>query len=144
MDLWHCVYCSASAKETSNAELVTLLEECRTKNAKNGLTGILLYHKRSFFQVLEGDRTAVEALFDKIEVDPRHNRVIKIISEPIAARAFAKWTMGYPNIGFKELAEIPALNDFFMRGRSYLELGEGRAKALLAAFQEGRWRVSLR
>jgi hypothetical protein len=52
--------------------------------------------------------------------------------------------MGYPRrISLRELEGIPGLNDFFGRGTSYLELGEGRAKILLAAFKEGRWRTSL-
>lgn len=144
MDLVHCIYCSASAKaDLSPAELEALLEECRRNNATAGLSGMLLYRDGSFFQVLEGDRAVVEALFEKIVADKRHNRVTKIVLEPIAERAFASWTMGHPKISSSELAKIPGLNDFFVRGTSYLELGEGRAKTLLAAFKEGRWRLSL-
>lgn len=144
MDLVHCVYCSASKTPIlTSAELGSLLEECRLKNAKADITGILLYQNGSFFQVLEGDRTAVEALFDKIALDKRHHRAKKVILEPIAARSFAAWTMGYPKITSKELAKIPGLNDFFQRPTSYLEIGEGRAKSLLEAFREGKWRASL-
>ena len=67
----------------------------------------------------------------------------KIISEPIEERVFGDWTMGFPRISSKELAEIPGLNDFFTHGESYMDLGEGRAKALLEAFKGGQWRMSL-
>ena len=144
MDLVHCIYCSASATtEFDPAGLQTLLDECRRNNAKLGITGMLLFQNGSFFQVLEGERTVVVALFEKIAADKRHTRVTKVILEPIEERAFGAWTMGYPRISARELAEIPGLNDFFTRGRSYLELGEGRAKTLLAAFKEGRWRTTL-
>jgi len=144
MDLVHCAYCSASkAANLGPADLKSLLDECRRNNAKADITGILLYQNGSFFQVLEGERTAVETLFDKIAADERHERATKIILEPIAARAVAAWTMGFPKISAKELAATPGLNDFFHRGKSYLELGQGRAKALLGAFKEGRWRASL-
>ena len=144
MDLVHCIYCSASAKgDFRPADLDTLLQECRRKNAKAGITGILLYRDGSFLQVLEGDRAVVEDLFEKITADKRHNQSRKIILEPIAERAFAAWTMGYPRISSRELAEIPGLNDFFGHGKSYLDIGEGRAKMLLDAFKEGRWRMSL-
>jgi hypothetical protein len=145
MELVHCIYCSASAKPNfSPTELDTLLEECRRNNAKLGITGMLLYRDGSFFQVLEGDRTVVETLFEKIAADKRHKQTKKIILEPIVERDFAAWTMGYPRrISLRELEGIPGLNDFFGRGTSYLELGEGRAKILLAAFKEGRWRTSL-
>ena len=144
MDLVHCIYCSVSTKDVfSPTELAALLAECREKNSRAGLTGMLLYCDRTFFQVLEGDRPVVEALLEKLARDKRHERVTKIILEPIEERAFAQWTMGYSNISKKELADIPGLNDYFAQGRSYLELGEGRAKTLLSAFKEGAWRHSL-
>ena len=143
MELVHCIYCSASTTDFTVSELNTLLDECRGKNAKVEVTGMLLYRDRTFFQVLEGDRPVVEALFEKIGKDKRHVRVTKVILEPIEQRTFAAWTMGYSEMTAKELADIPGLNDFFTRGMSYLELGESRAKTLLSAFKEGRWRSSL-
>ena len=143
MELVHCIYCSASTKTYTPTDLAALLAECRERNSKAGLTGMLLYRDRTFFQVLEGDRQVVEALFEKLALDKRHTRITKIIQEPIEERSFAEWTMGYSKITRKELAEIPGLNDFFAQGRSYLELGPGRAKALLNAFKEGAWRLSL-
>jgi hypothetical protein len=145
MDLVHCIYCSASTgADLAPAELQSLLDECRRKNAVAGITGILLYHNGSFFQVLEGDRNVVEALFEKITKDKRHYRTTKIILEPIAERTFGEWTMGCPALSSSQLARIPGLNDFFARGNSYVELGEGRAKTLLRAFtEEGRWRTSI-
>jgi len=144
MDLVHCIYCSASTSaELSRRELAVLLDKCRRNNAKYGVTGMLLYQHGSFFQVLEGRRRTVDMLFEKILADPLHTRVTKIILEPIAERAFGEWSMAYPRITFRELAEIPGLNDFFGRATSYLELGEGTAKTLLEAFKECQWRVSL-
>jgi hypothetical protein len=144
MNLVHCVYCSASTKMSlSSMELESLLAECRRSNSAANITGILLYQNGSFFQVLEGERDTVEPLFHKIGLDKRHHHTKKIIFEPIATRSFAAWTMGFPKITSKELATIPGLNDFFHHGTSYVELGEGRAKSLLAAFKEGKWRASL-
>jgi hypothetical protein len=144
LDLVHCIYCSASSQtEFGQLELRTLLNECRLKNAADDITGILLYLNGSFFQVLEGKSSAVEALFEKIASDKRHRRVTKVILEPIAERAFGAWTMGCPELSSSQLGQIPGLNDFFARGQSYVELDEGRAKILLTAFTEGRWRAAL-
>ena len=144
MNLVHCVYSSASTRtDLSPAELETLLAECRRSNSKADVTGILLYQNGSFFQVLEGKAEQVESLFHKISLDKRHHQTKKIIFEPIATRSFAEWTMGFPKITSKKLATIPGLNDFFHSGTSYVELGEGRAKSLLAAFKDGKWRASL-
>jgi hypothetical protein len=144
MELVHCIYCSASTgAELSRVELQKLLEECRRNNSKADVTGMLLYQNRSFFQVLEGDRSVVEALYEKISGDQRHQRALKLILEPIEERAFAAWSMGCPTLSSGQLGQIPGLNDFFARGSSSLELGEGRAKTLLQAFSEGKWRASL-
>ena len=144
MELVHCIYCSLSASgEFDPSKLLALLDKCRSNNAKCDVTGMLLYQHHSFFQVLEGDRSTVEPLFEKIAADPRHKRVTKVILEPIAERAFGNWSMGYPQITSNELAEIPGINDFFRQASSYLELGEGRAKTLLAAFKDGKWRARL-
>jgi pyruvate-formate lyase-activating enzyme len=102
-----------------------------------------IYCSASSAPELEGDRPVIEALYERIARDRRHKRTTMIIVEPIAERAFSQWTMGCPTLSAGELAQIPGLNDFFTRRTSYLELGEGRAKALLAAFTEGRWRTSL-
>lgn len=143
MDLVHCVYCSAATKDFTAPDLASLLAECREKNSKAELTGMLLFSDGTFFQVLEGDRPVVESLLVRLTKDKRHERVTRIILEPIEERAFAQWTMGYSAISKKELADIPGLNDFFAQGRSYMELGEGRAKTLLSAFKAGAWRLTL-
>jgi hypothetical protein len=104
---------------------------------------MLLYSDGTFFQVLEGDRPIVEALLEKLTLDKRHAHVTKIVLEPIEERSFAQWTMGYAKITRKELADIPGLNDFFAQGQSFIELGQGRAKALLGAFKQGAWHLSL-
>ena len=143
MELVHCIYCSAATNDFSPVELASLLSECREKNSKSGLTGMLLYDDGTFFQVLEGDRPVVEALLEKLKTDPRHERLTTLILEAIEERSFAQWSMGHAKVSKKELEDIPGLNDFFARGRSYMELGEGRAKKLLVAFKEGAWRLSL-
>lgn len=144
MELVHCIYCSsATSPKLDRKELDRILKVARAKNALLGVTGILLFENGSFFQVLEGDRPAVEGLFAKIGGDPRHRGVTKIIEEPIEKRAFREWTMGFPRLSTEELGAIPGLNDFFREGRSFLELGKGRANSLLSAFRDGRWRVAL-
>ena len=142
MELIHCIYCSAATDpQLSKEGLDEILEQSRTNNAKSDITGILLFDSGAFFQVLEGDEEAVEALYTIIERDPRHHKVSKLISERIEGRSFGDWSMGYPRVTKKDLAEIPGLNDFFAAGNSFLELEWGRAKTLLKAFQDGKWRL---
>lgn len=143
LDLVHCIYSSAETVEFSTEEIFELLEVAKANNAKVGVTGMLLYEKGSFFQVLEGEPSAVDALLEKIEKDERHNQVVRIIYEAIAERDFGEWTMGYSGVTALELKNVDGLNDFFRSNKPYTQLDEGRTKKLLKAFKEGQWRASI-
>jgi hypothetical protein len=141
--LIHCIYASAASHAFEAPELAELLRKARENNERLGLTGMLLYTEGSFFQVLEGPTEVVEGLYARIELDRRHGHVTRIISEPIPRRAFDDWTMGFSKVSRAELAKIAGTNDFFSTGKSLAEIDGGRAKKLLAAFGEGRWRATL-
>jgi blue light- and temperature-responsive anti-repressor len=142
-NLIHLVYNSAATHAFTDEELEELLCKSRNKNAARGITGMLLYVDGCFFQILEGPKEAVEALAERIRLDPRHNRMTTIIHEPIAQRAFGEWSMGFTRLSVDDVGEIDGLNDFFSTAQVLTEIDSGRAKKLLLAFKQGRWRVKL-
>ncbi len=142
-ELIHLIYCSAASKPFSREDLAELLTKARRNNEQCGVTGMLLYTEGSFFQILEGEPETVDALFETIAEDERHTDLTRIIREPIVDRSFGDWTMGYADITSEELDSIVGANDFFTSGESFVRIGSGRAKKLLAAFKGGRWRASL-
>lgn len=140
-DLYHLIYASAATQRPVPDELVhDVLEQSRANNSRVGITGVLLYHDGTFFQVLEGPERAVSEVYRKISGDPRHRNVQLLIREPIEERAFGDWTMGYPRASKRDLENIDGLNDFFLGGSTFVDLDEGRAKMLIAGFKKGRWR----
>ncbi len=141
--LMHLIYSSAATQAFSNEALAELLARARHKNATLGVTGMLLYVDGSFLQVLEGEADAVDTVFRTIAADPRHTQLVTIIREPIPRRGFSDWSMGHPQVTPEELAEIDGANDFFTGGACLTRLNQGRAKKLLGAFKEGRWRSRL-
>jgi hypothetical protein len=142
-ELVHCIYTSAAVHDFNEDDVLNIAMSCRNNNQALDITGMLLFSEGSFFQVLEGPSHAVQKLFEKIQQDKRHDRVAKLILEPIEQRDFSHWSMGYAGVSRDELKAIPGLNDFFSTRRCYLEMDEGRAKTLLNAFREGRWRSTL-
>ena len=138
--LKHLIYTSSALAALQVKELKVILERARGKNAAISVTGMLLYTEGSFFQVLEGRDEIVDELFATISADPRHKRVTKIIDEPISQRDFGDWSMGFAEGSPAELTSIEGLSDFFQDGNSFTNLQPGRAKKLLAAFADGRWR----
>lgn len=140
--LTHLIYTSA-ATQVDASDLKQILKVARNNNSQISVTGMLLYISGSFFQILEGDEATLMGLFTTITADPRHENVTKIIQEPISQRAFGDWTMGFSEIDPSELESIEGLSDFFQKGDSLTNLQPGRAKKLLSAFAQGRWRARL-
>ena len=143
-NLVHCIYSSVETVEFSQDDILSLLEKARLNNSTLGITGMLLYDSGSFFQVLEGAPEKVTSLLEVIQKDKRHDKVVKIIYEDIEERDFSEWTMGFSGFTRQELMSIEGMNDFFQSNKYYTDLDEGRAKMLLKAFKDGKWRASIR
>ena len=75
-------------------EVANILAVSRRNNVRAGVTGALLFSADCFAQTLEGRRDAVEAVFERIQCDPRHSNTVVLQLEPAAA-VFADWSMAY-------------------------------------------------
>lgn len=62
-------------------------------NRMAGVSGLLLFHRGWFLQVLEGPLEVVDDTFDRIRRDLRHTDIRTVADLPIAARAFGDWSM---------------------------------------------------
>lgn len=140
--LMHTIYASIAVNDFTKDEIVDLLSKARKKNASLNITGMLLYDSGTFFQVLEGQQAELDALFAEISRDRRHHQITKIISESIPRRQFSDWSMGYAAISSDELKTVEGMNDFFNKGNCLSKVDAGRAKKLLKAFAQGRWRLN--
>lgn len=92
------IYASTPTHPLTNQELEELLHTARTKNLKLGITGMLVYAEDTFFQVLEGEKHAVEHLYATISVDSRHFNVVKLAAFEVQQRRYDDWTMKYRKI----------------------------------------------
>jgi hypothetical protein len=102
----HLIYLSQATIPFDEAQLAYLLAQARRFNAAHELTGILLYGNDQFFQVLEGEASVVHSLYARICQDPRHRNVTTYANKPIAARAFADWTMAYQGLPPEQFIEF--------------------------------------
>ncbi|MBB5202804.1 hypothetical protein HNQ51_000097 [Inhella inkyongensis] len=84
----------ASRTEANEAQLADILRRSRAHNTQAGLTGLLCHSDGWFVQVLEGGRSAVNALYNSIVRDPRHREVTLLSYGEIGERRFAGWAMG--------------------------------------------------
>lgn len=91
----HLIYVSTATHPFTTAELRNLLRQCRLRNARHHVTGILLYDQGRITQILEGEEAAVRYLYEHIAQDPRHHGLVKLADEPIPHRRFMQWHMAF-------------------------------------------------
>jgi len=88
------MYASRAVPAVDHDELIAILRKSKANNPAHGVTGVLCYSGGIFLQVLEGGRSAVNQLYNRIAADPRHTQVELLSYEEIGERRFAGWAMG--------------------------------------------------
>ena len=88
-------YLSYPAADLPPTEVSRIIQVSRANNHAAGLTGVLVYTGTDFAQVIEGSPHAVEALWRRLQADPRHHGLIAFIDEPTEHPWFETWRMGY-------------------------------------------------
>lgn len=83
-----------------------ILEVSRTNNARVGVTGALIFNSGLFAQVLEGVQTDVEATFERIQRDERHDDVALMSFGHVAERGFSNWSMAFVGASERDAARF--------------------------------------
>jgi Sensors of blue-light using FAD len=78
------------ASETSE-----LIATSRSNNARDHITGVLLYTGESFLQVVEGQDEAVSGLWRRLVTDDRHDSIISLFDFGVDDACFDGWRAGY-------------------------------------------------
>ena len=136
MSLSNLVYVSVATEEMSDEELTTLLKLARINNAKQDITGLLLYRDGMFVQALEGDEKKIEALFNKISKDKRHHGVTLLYKKPLKDRSFPDWSMGFSRMPEKALEHLEGHSEFLQKPTAdYFAKNPSYAQTLLQNFK---------
>jgi hypothetical protein len=99
------VYVSHASLWLGENAVGELVRTARNNNARMGVTGALFFERGRFFQVLEGDRSTILALFDRIRSDDRHSEVQLLIEDDLENRQFASWSMAWNRVNNVILSE---------------------------------------
>jgi hypothetical protein len=92
------MYASRAAEGLKPEAVNAILKKSTTNNPALGVTGVLCFSGAVFLQVLEGGRSQVSRLYNRIAQDPRHSDVVLLGYEEIDERSFAGWAMGQVNM----------------------------------------------
>ena len=106
------IYLSTASRAMTDVELEEIMAVSVRNNTKLGVTGLLIVKGRTFMQALEGEDAVVDALYRRIEQDPRHYNIMHITAQEISARQFPQWSMGFKNLDKLPPVESQKLLDF--------------------------------
>ncbi|MCC5886587.1 MAG: BLUF domain-containing protein [Gammaproteobacteria bacterium] len=96
-------YTSRPIPGLEHCRLRALVQRAREANAAAGITGCLLFDGQQIVQVLEGDEAAVEALFARIQRDPRHERIRMLWQGTAHRREFTDQPMACYNLAWRRM-----------------------------------------
>jgi hypothetical protein len=91
------LYCSVFVEpDLTNADLDRILVSARRRNLAQDITGMMIYHRGEFVQILEGRKESIENVYEKfICPDTRHTAINKVLKNTITHRSFGEWSMGF-------------------------------------------------
>ena len=78
--------------------IADILAVSQRNNARDRLTGALVYSEGRFFQVIEGEAVDVDRLMRRVAEDGRHKDIKVVSRTPVKGRLFPDWSMSAPRI----------------------------------------------
>jgi hypothetical protein len=80
----------------------SILEVCSVNNKKADITGVLCQGSGIYLQVIEGQRSAINALYSRIISDKRHNQVELLSFEEVGQRRYGQWSMALVQLSIND------------------------------------------
>lgn len=105
-NLYELMYFSSADQNLSEENIIKILDKARIFNAKNNITGCLVYYKNEFVQILEGEDKIVEELYSRILNDKRHTNTTLLTKSHIKERIFDNWSMAFHKFDETEMKDI--------------------------------------
>ena len=95
-------------------DLREILVIARQFNMTHNICGALYYAQGHFFQCLEGEAKHVQALYQSIYADPRHQVLKCFIARKIEQPQFTRWSMKYaqPNSAIQNFLFKQGIKNF--------------------------------
>ena len=91
--LTRLIYISRAVGPQTTTVTTQILETARSYNKAHNLTGVLCQGKGLYVQVLEGERSVVNGLYNRIVADNRHEHTEIVHFGEIDTRQFKDWSM---------------------------------------------------
>ena len=136
MSINQLVYVSQAVRKMSQDDLAAIHNTAKTNNGPLDVTGSLFYNGGWFLQVLEGPALVLDALYKKIERDPRHKNSRILYNEPATFRTFPRWNMNMTNLDDRQADKYDELVEVLEAAQANRKIGSASpAVTLLKIFK---------
>ncbi|SFL90412.1 BLUF domain-containing protein [Rugamonas rubra] len=137
MSVNQLVYVSQSTRKMSSEDLNEIQRSAKNNNQHIDVTGSLFYNGGWFLQVLEGPLETLNALYKKIEKDPRHKNSRILYNEPAKFRTFTRWSMNMTNLEHRQADKYDQLVEVIDAAKTDRKIGASSpAVTLLKMFKD--------
>ena len=123
----------AESRQTVHKDVGRILMQSRKNNPAKQIGGVLYFSNNYFFQCLEGEQEAVDKVYNKIKLDPRHDDLKVISVERVHERKFSDWSMKY--VARQDKVTRLLVENGFKEFNPYM-FNEGMTRKMLALFQD--------
>ena len=137
MSINQLVYMSQATRKMSAEALADIQKTAKNNNQTIDVTGSLFYNGGWFLQVLEGPLDTLQALYKKIEKDPRHKNSRILYNEPAKFRTFTRWSMNMTNLDDRQADKYDELVEVIEAAKTDRKIGAvSPAVMLLRIFKD--------
>ncbi|MCZ8253176.1 MAG: BLUF domain-containing protein [Hylemonella sp.] len=130
---YQLIYSSVSSTPMQSEDLQDILKRAQDNNARQGITGALVYVDGFFLQILEGSMESVCRLMEKIAGDIRHETVTVLQAGEVADASFSDWTMAYVSATPEQIAEWAGLKTPLALPELFEQVRQDRQRAMQLA-----------
>lgn len=104
-------YISRFASDLSPRDIDQIVETSQKNNPDRKITGMLMASGDLFYQLLEGPKNEIDALYARISIDSRHEQVLLLESEVgDFERICPDWAMQKIDLSLKSSAETAPIS----------------------------------
>lgn len=89
------LYLSKETDGLSEKAVEGIYLHSKQANKKRNISGFLCYKNGFFLQYIEGTEAAIDEVFTKIQMDPRHTVLINIADNTLESCRFENWSMHF-------------------------------------------------
>jgi len=110
------IYVSHAPDGTNSSTLQDIFTVARKRNRDDDLTGVLLWTKGVFLQLLEGPKVELDMAISRISADSRHSDLTRLVYRKVDHITCGNWDMGcfpvHPSsleFAFLDTSDVPTI-----------------------------------